>query len=250
MPDQSAAQYLYGVIHHDTTLPSLPPGVHGREVGLIVEGELAAVVSDIDDGAPLGRRRDLSAHHEVLRCLALTIDVAPMQFGIVLPDQETVRHDLFGTRPELLRDALDRVAGNVQMSARATYDETLILQEIVSTNPHVARLRERTRDLPPGQPHPDLIRLGELVTRDLEARRLADGGVLLDRLSPHVVLYRERTAGDPHLVLDVALLVERSRVGELEAELESLAETLFPRIRLRLTQPTAAFDFVEDSLWV
>src|SRR5688500_635281 len=128
MPDQSAAQYIYGVIRNDIALPSLPPGVHGREVGVMAEGQLAAVVSDIDDGALLGRRRDLSAHHEVLRHLALSTDVAPMQFGIVLPDHETVRRDLLGTRPELLRDALDRVAGNVQMSARATYDETLILQ--------------------------------------------------------------------------------------------------------------------------
>jgi len=219
-------------------------------VGVLVEGELAAVVSEVDDGHPLGRRRDLTAHHEVLRHLAVTTDVAPMQFGVVLPDQETVRRDLLGSRPELLLDALDRVSGTVQVSARATYDELLILQEIVSANAQIARLRERTRDLPPGRPHPDLIRLGELVTRDLEAWRLADGGMLLDRLTPHVVLYRERAAGNPHQVLDVALLVERSRVDELEGEMESLAETLFPRIRLRLTQPTAAFDFVGESLWV
>ena len=50
-------------------------------------------------------------------------------------------------------------------------------------------------------------------------------------------------------VLDVALLVEEARMPELEGALETLAEAVHERIRLRLTGPVAPYDFAEAEGW-
>ena len=48
----------------------------------------------------------------------------------------------------------------MQLNLRATYREEQVLTEVVQSHPEIAELRRRTKDLPEGAMHPDLVRLG------------------------------------------------------------------------------------------
>ena len=71
----------------------------------------------------------------------------------------TPRHD------ELL-GLLRRLDGYAQLNVRVSYDEDVVLQEIVEADPTIAQLREQTRELGDAGYHLR-IRLGELVAAAL-----------------------------------------------------------------------------------
>jgi hypothetical protein len=235
--------YVYGVVPADQPLPEGLRGLDDAPVELVELEGIAAAVGVIRLERPPGRRADLMAHSAVIDALAADGTVVPVQFGSVMADRESVLEDLLADQRDHYADLLTALAGTVQLNLRAIYREEQALAEVVMSDPGIARLRERTRDLPPGTMHPDLVRLGEAVSHAMERKRTED----TDGLLP--VDHRLRPLGDMDHVFDVALLVERDRVEALEERLEEIAEVVHERIRLQLTGPFAAYDFVEDPGW-
>ncbi len=239
------AYYVYGVVLAvDGRVPAGLSGIDGVPVQTLVQGDVAAVVTEIVLERPAGRRADVVAHSAVLDTLATSGSVVPVQFGSVMPDGVSVIEDLLAPGEQQFVDLLEQLWGRVQFNLRATYHEAAVLAEVVAVDPEIADLRARTRDLPEESAYGERVRLGELVARAMEVKRADDAGVLLDALVPHVVAYEMRGgAGIDHL-LDVALLVEAERTEELENHLEGLAEAVHERVRLRLVGPVAPYDFV------
>ena len=93
----------------------------------------------------------------------------------------------FGALSRAKAAAAHAQATLAQLNIRARYDEEHVLAEVVESDPVVADLRERTRDLPAGTLHPDLVRLGERVSRAFETLRGRDREELLDAIGPLVV---------------------------------------------------------------
>ena len=246
--------YVYGVVADpDRTGDRLPDGLtglQGASLRLVRHEGLAAVVSDAPlEGRP-GRAAELRSHGEVLDALAKATGVVPAQFGAVLPDDDDVVAEVLAPRVAELTDLVEQLRGRVQLNLQASYHEDVVLAEVVASDPEVAALRERTRDLPEDAGYGERVRLGELVSRALEAKRADDTEVLLDAVVPHVDAWAERgSAGGVDSLLDVALLVPLSRVAEVEQHLEGLAEAVHERIRLRLVGPVAPYDFVGGEGW-
>jgi hypothetical protein len=242
--------YVYGIV----PVPSAPTpadvlGMDGRDVGLVTAGELGAVVTEIVLPRPPGRRRDLLSHSDVLNAVARHGDVLPLRFGTVFPDAASVVTDLLASRPETLVKLLDRVAGAVQLNLRATYVEERVLAEVVAASSEIRRLRDRTKDIPEGTPHPDAVHLGRLVSGVLADLRREDSALLVEQVLPLVRDSRARERVTTDHVLDLALLVDRGAVGAVEEQLERVAADVHERIHLQLTGPLAPFDFVEEEPW-
>ena len=122
-----------------------------------------------------------------------------------------------------------------------------MLTEVVAGDPQIAALRERTRELSEQESYPDRVRLGELVSQQLGARRAADEQVILDALTPHVLDYRTRPGGGIDHLADLAVLVDSAHRDQFEAAAEQLAAQLHQRARLRLLGPMAPYDFVGEE---
>lgn len=240
--------YFYGVVAPGSDVAGLT-GLDEMEVELVEHGDLAAVVSRLPLERPPGRSAELVAHAHVVDNLAAVTTVVPAQFGLVLPLdlQEVVR--VLDDSADGFRAALERLEGCLQLNLRATYVSEQVLTELVQQDPEVAELRRRTKDLPAGTPHPDLVRLGEAVSRGLTRKRLEDGDAVLHVVLPYVVGHLARPGGE-YDVCDLALLVRRDRADALEKELEVMSEAIHERVRVRLVGPVAPYDFVEDGPWV
>ena len=249
MPDPDhTGVYAYGVVPAEgSSLPGDIRGMDGHALELVSDGRLGAVVTSIALPRPPGRRRDLLSHSEVLTTLASDVDVVPLRFGTVFPDADAVAQELLTGRARSLTALLERVADAVQLNLRASYVEERVLADVVAGSRDIRRLRERTKHLPEGMPHPDALRLGQLVSNALSELRHDDSAWIAARVLPYVRDSRVRERATPDHVLDVALLVDRSRVSMLEAELEDLADELHDHMRLQLTGPLAPFDFVEEG---
>jgi hypothetical protein len=239
--------YVYGVVPADTRLDEVV-GLDEAEVRLVESDGVAVVLSPIALDRPPSRRAELLAHSRVVDALAAAGPVVPVRFGTITVDDEAAVEEVLGDPG--IPTLLERLAEVVQLNLRATYAEEVVLAEVIEADPVVADLRLRTRDLPDGAMHPDLVRLGERVSRGLDAIREADRHDLERRLRPLTVAMRARPSGGTDGLLDVALLVERVHHEQVEVHLEELAEQLHPRVRLRLVGPVPPYDFVEDRSWV
>jgi len=175
--------------------------------------------------------------------------VVPVQFGSVIVDRDSVRDEFLAANGEHFARLLSVLDGTTEFILRATYDEEQVLAEVVREDPTIADLHRHTRDLPPGTPHPDLVRLGELVSAALERKRAYDTDLILATMRPHVLDHVERAGGGVDHLLDVAFLIDRMTTKQFEDTLEGLAEAVHERIRLRLTGPVAPYDFVEGQPW-
>jgi hypothetical protein len=239
--------YFYGVVAPDTDLEGLR-GLDDVEVEAVEHGDLAAVVSRLPLERPPGRSAELVAHARVVDGLAAATTVVPAQFGLVLPHDLGEVSQVLDASAEHFRGLLRALGGKVQANLRATYEAEQVLAELVQQDPQVAQLRQRTRGLEPGTPHPELVQLGEAVARALNHKRLEDAEVVLDATLPHAEEHVLRPGGE-YDVVDVALLVLRDRLPDLEDALETLAEAAHERLRLRLVGPVAPYDFVGGASW-
>jgi len=224
-------------------------GLDGGPVEFVRFGGLATAVSHVDVDRRPGRRADLLAYQSVLDGLAQVGPVAPVRFGSVMPDADTVAAELMAPDAAHFVSLLERLRGRRQFNLRVTPVEEAVIGELVASDPEIRRLRERTRNLPEDASYRDRVRLGELVAHGLEQHNAQDADMVLDVVEPLADEHLVRTPPSATEVLDVALLVDDSRSGELVDVLEDCAEAWHERLRLRLVGPLAPYDFVEERSW-
>ncbi len=249
--DTGQALYVYGIVPAAAPVALDESLGMGGGVRLVAAGPVAAVVEPIDPDRPLGRRRDLLTHSEVLNALALEGPVLPMRFGSVVQGEQAVTAELLAPQRERFQDLLEQVTGKVQLTLRARYELDTVLAEIVAAEPEVAELRRRTADLPEESTHFERVRLGELVAHAVDVRRERDADVVTQTLAPHCLEVLVRDAPGMDGLTELSLLVSTDRVGELEGVAEALAEEMAGRARLSLVGPMALYDFITGAVtWV
>ncbi len=241
------AYYVYGIVPADAPADHVADQGMGETVELHTDGSLGALVEAVDPDRPLGRRKDLVAHSNVLNTMAEQGPVLPMRFGSVVHGADALVEELLRPQREHFSDLLEQVAGRVQFTLRARYVLETVLAEIVQAEPEIAELRRRTADLPEDATHFERIRLGELVARAVDARRRVDTEELLERITPFAqdVVVREVSGLDA--LSEFALLVGAESQAELEEAAEVLAMELDGRVQLSLVGPMALYDFVPEQ---
>jgi hypothetical protein len=242
--------YVYGVVPADARLPDLSHG-DTPEVRIVEAGDLAAIVSPAGGEDEAAVRDGVMAHARVLERAVQESPVVPMRFGMVFPDEDTVRSDLLEGRHDELARWLEQLEGHVQLTLKVNYREEAILAELVSSDQEIARLREATRSGDEEATYNDRVRLGELVNNAIEQRRQRDGAAILERLNPLAVASLTEPPEKELMVLNAPFLVERGRLSEFDATLEEIAQEQLELMEFRLLGPMPAYHFVswEQPAW-
>jgi hypothetical protein len=171
-----------------------------------------------------------------------------MQFGVVFPNDDSVREELLDAHRPDLEAQLDDMAGKIEMNVKGLYDEASVLREVVEENREVAALREAIASAPPDAAYPERIRLGELVAESLNAKREADEHAVLSRLAPHAIAMDVNAPIHERMAVNAAFLLDRNGTASFDEELERIAEENHPRIGFKLTGPLPPHSFVELAL--
>ena len=242
---RATAWYVYGVVPASAPQPAAMVGVGHppASVDLVRHGRIAALVSQVAPGEPLGTPEDLRAHAHVLDSVAAAATpVLPFRFGAVVRDRQAVADDLLAPGERGLAAALEQLGELVQFTVRGEYHRDRILSEIFQTRPEIARLREQTKDLPTSDGMKYQLRLGELISQEMAARRQADGQTLLDTLAPLATAAVDGAPAEDQAV-DASFLVHPDERARFEAAAEELARVWTERMDLRLLGPLAPYDF-------
>lgn len=260
--------YLYGIAA-EAEAPALPEGVHGvderHRVGLVVEGDLVAIVSPVDIPALQEQLRgaedgDLAlleplvrAHEEVL-ARALEVDaVVPFRFGTIFRGEPELRAFVSERAPEL-EQTLRRLSGALEWGVKGLLDPERAEAAAAADDPQLAELVARAGE---GSGASFFARKRLEVDQAERLRRV--GAELAAECHERLAACaREATVNQPQppglsgyaapMILNGSYLVERGREDELRAVLEQLrAECADRGLALELTGPWPAYNFVGPS---
>jgi gas vesicle protein GvpL/GvpF len=231
--------YVYGIVR---AKQSLPTGAHGvgsppLPLRVLTQGRIGAVVSDAPPTLR-ARRRDLMAHQEILLALVEGGPVLPMRFGMVAPDEATVRGQLAAATVCHLA-ILERLSGRVEMNVKALPAQdglAALLRED-------ARVRQLRGDAVRRPGYEANLRLGEAVAAALSRRAAEAGRRLIGELTP---LARAVSTG-PQVAgceVNVSFLVDRGLVDRFRMAARDGAEARRDRVEVRVAGPLPCYSFV------
>ncbi|MCG3041274.1 GvpL/GvpF family gas vesicle protein [Streptomyces fenghuangensis] len=234
--------YVYGIARSDhPALPEKAPGVGRppREVRIVREGDLAAIVSDCpDDLRP--KRRDLLAHQQVLTEVGARGPVLPLRFGSLSDDEEAVRGVLADHAAHYIRQ-LEELDGRSEYNVKAVHREDEVLRLVLSQDTEARSLAERNRAAGGGS-HEDKLRLGELVANAVREREAEDARLIEETLAPLAQRYVPGPEGSGWLA-NLSFLLGRDRSEEFTAAVEELGRAN-PHLDIRATGPLPPYSFV------
>jgi hypothetical protein len=192
--------------------------VERRIESIPVEGVFA--ICERRPTSPSISEAELRRQHAIVLRVANSVPAAlPARFGSLVDDAELAR--MLCDRREIIRIALDRVRGHVQMTVRIAIEESKTSRPVSSPGSGRAYLQARLQQASPQVPP--------------RAR------IVLEAVAPLVA--DERRSASAAGMVTVYQLVSRAKVQEYTAELERA------RIAgMRVTGPWPAFAFVPD-LW-
>lgn len=206
-----------------------------EDVHLLVDGELAALVREIESPEALPSRANLLAHARVLEQAAAATTIAPMRFGVVVADRETLADHLRQQHDHLL-EVLGRLEGHLEYRLQGRYAEDEVVREVVAGDPRAQRLRGR-------ESVEARMELGERVVAGIEARRATDRAHAVERLAPVVAEVAVSDVTDPLDAFSVSLLVDLAAHEAFDERIEALGTELEPTVSLELVGPVPPVSF-------
>ncbi|MTE18385.1 gas vesicle protein [Streptomyces sp. TRM43335] len=235
--------YVYGIARSDhPALPEKAPGVGEppREVRIVREGDLAAIVSDCPENLR-PKRRDLLAHQRVLTEVGAKGPVLPLRFGSLSDDEEAVRGVITGHAAHYLRQ-LEELDGRSEYNVKAAHHEEEVLRLVLAEDDEARALAERNRASGGGS-HEDKLRLGEMLANAVREREARDAHLIESALAPLAKRCVPGPEGSGRLA-NLSFLLDRDASEEFVAAVEELARNN-PHLDIRATGPLPPYSFVD-----
>jgi len=246
------ALYLYGLIRS--------PGVDLGYVGLDVDGKPGRVrtiavdrVGAVASAYPevhrvLPVRRNLDAHHAVGRdLLKLAGGFLPMRFGHVVPSERELLR-LLAAHHEEIEEELDYLAGKVEATLKVFWDVENIYGYFVDKDPVLTEMRDRTFG-PGAEPSRQAkIELGRAFADRLDADRETHVRQVTACLETIAEEIEEGEVREERMIMNLALLVDRSRLADLDRRVDETAGRFSGLYLFRYAAPFAPYHFVALEL--
>jgi len=209
--------------------------------------DIAAIVSPAPMRAYRGMKKEevipyLFAHQAVIEKVLERRTVVPVKFGTMARDGEEVRAILEKGYPQL-RAALEAMEGKIELDVVALWRDLNSLLREIGEEDEIRRAKAAIATRSSEETREERVRIGQMVKARLDRRREelvveiveALEGLAQDLL-PHALL-------DDRMILNTAVLVERSREGEVGRVLERLNGRCAERVDFRCVGPLPPYSF-------
>jgi len=240
--------YIYGIIPtgEAVSFDCITVGGRGDRAHTVPHRDIAGVVSawPPTDYAALGRDvlvRELARHQQVVEHVLQRFPVLPVKFGTAIEDEDRVG-SILRLGYDDFRGALDGLEDKVQVELVATWELASVLDDVAREEPIAELKKSIAGDSSPAST-PQRVRLGEMVKRSLDRRRDEYEQAALQRLVPCSLEIRRNPLFDDSFVMNLAVLLEKGRLDELDRGLDALDRELDGRLTFRRVGPLPPYSF-------
>jgi hypothetical protein len=223
------------------------PCLSTGQVFTVHHHDIAAVVGPAARQAYRSMKRaeiipHLFAHQAVIEKVLQVHTVVPVKFGTMARDEEEVRTILEKGYPQL-RSALQDMEGKVELDIVALWKDLASVLREIGEEEEIRRARAAIESRPPQETTEERVRIGKLVKARLDRCREERAAEIVETLKdlardilPHVLL-------DDRMILNTAVLVQRSRGGEVGQALDRLNGRCAERVDFRCVGPLPPYSF-------
>jgi hypothetical protein len=239
-------KYLYGFAASDFRWAAECCGLADAPLEKIGCADVSAVVSAYPFEKVALLRRNLDAHHRVIRELSHQTTFLPATFGHICQSQ-TEMAALLQLNRAAIRAELDRLAGKEEMGLKLVWDVDNVFEYFVSRD----RVLRQYRDRVFGKSRVSLqekLDLGAFFEKRLEQDRQRLSTQILEALRPVCAEIREDPAQDEKMVLHAAFLIECAREAEFERAVYGAASLFDSHFALDYSGPWPLYHFVQLQL--
>jgi hypothetical protein len=245
--NDAAGTYLYAVIAGPEDHTYGPVGIEEGLVYCISQGVVAAVVSDTTQRSLRPERRNLAAHHRVLKRLMEDSSPMPMSFGVIADGPEDIRRVL-ALNAEILVEGLQRVSGRVEMGLRVRWDVPNLFEYLVDRHEELRAARDRAFRQGHQPSRDERIELGRLVEHLLNEDRATQTERIEQVLRPCCIEIKENKMRDECELVSLACLIERGTVDAFAQGVVEAANLFDGNYCFDYHGPLAPHSFVEVNL--
>ena len=243
----ASGRYLYAITDAVEYPACGDIGVNGATVYPVSQGPIMALVSDITEKRIRPERKNLVAHHAVVKRLMEQTTVLPVAFGTIADSPRAVR-EILTENSGIFAEQLDRVRGKVEMGLRVSWDVPNIFEYFVNRHPELAQLRDSVLGKQRGPTQEDKIELGRLFDRLLAQDRERHTEAVTDVLAPHCADIKENQPREEREVMHLACLVERNAKKGFEDGVFEAAKLFDNSFAFDFNGPWAPHHFVNVAL--
>lgn len=227
-------------------------GINNREVKFVPYQDISAVVSStsiinfdrLNEKELIGY---VATHQKVNEKVMKDYDLVPMAFGIIAPKLTEVER-ILGRAYLQFKTALRNVAGKAEFVVQVWWNPQKLLEELVSINPEIQKLRQEVSLKTGLSGMPIKLRLGKLIQEEVEVQREAfikDIQAFLNSLS------YDSTANkliENDMIANFSFLIERDRESELDRKMQELGKKYEGKLRFKYIGPMPPYSFTNINL--
>ena len=248
-------RYIYCIIDCDAAknFDCDAIGDGSRDVHTVAHNGIAAVVSPSAEDKYVIDRQNTLAHQRVMEYLMQQgHTVLPVKFDTIaetkngMGPEERIIQQVLAKRYDEFSALLDAMSTRVEMGLKALWkDRNAILWEIVKSSEEIKRLRSKIMEPQAKAQIGTRMKLGELVKNALDVKRDREQKALLGAIRDIVVDFRKNKTFGDQMFANFALLLEKTRIEDLDRKLDELADSAPERTKLKYVGPVPPSNFIE-----
>ena len=240
-------KYIYGFTRSDATLSSAINGISGKPIFAISDNGVAAVVSEGPDGKLRPERKNLSAHHGVIKEIMKTLTILPVSFGVVADNEASIKKILKLNHVSFISQ-LKRLEGKVEMGLKIAWDVENIFEFMVRKHRTLELFRDNIFLKPTGATQEEKLELGRMFETILNEDREKHLAAVQDILKDYCCEIKVNKPKDENTIMKLACLVEKTKMEQFEKGVFEAAKEFDDNYAFDFNGPWAPHNFVDIKL--
>ena len=240
-------KYLYAIIMCSENQTYTFDGIDDCTVYSISNGQIAVVVSDIQNRKIRPERRHLAAHHGVQKKLMEENTPLPISFGTIAESTRSIQRILSQNQSNLL-EQIHHVSDKMEMGIRVKWDVPNIFEFFVQTHPTLKIARDRFLDTYREPSQEDKIELGKEFERIFNEDREIYTEKVKKILSRYCFEIKQTKYRNENEIMSLACLVGRDMQNLFEAGIFEAARAFDNNFAFDFNGPWAPYNFVEIDM--
>ena len=248
-------KYIYGIINSNTNLYlTIPKALLFEEtesngaVYTIPHQDISALVRDskIVDYSHMLKdilARLLVGHQTVIeRIMAQGTTIIPMKLGTFAQDENEVK-DILNKGYNLIKEIFEKITNKIEIDIAATWSNFNSTVKEVGEEKEIKEFKERLLNNPKGTTVDDQMKIGLMIKKALDEKRVKFAREIQDRLKAVSEDWRIHELMDDQMVINAAFLISKAKHKDFEEKVEELNTTMLENLNFRCVGPLPPYSY-------
>jgi len=240
-------QYIYAIVatSEDKNFGHIGIGSRNDDVFTVCYRDIGAVISPSPVTKYPVSRANTIAHQKVMEEAMKYYPMLPVRFGTIGEGTGLIKEKVLKTRYDELKDLLGYVEDKIELGLKALWvNMQAIYKEIIDENRDIRSLRDRIMSKSIKSQR-DQVRLGEMVKKTLDAKRMQDEKAILNSLKDLCVEQKSNNVFGDQMVTNSSFLIPKDREIFFDEKVNKLSAKYDRRMKFKYVGPVPPCNFIE-----